>query len=46
MIKAYDVALPLVGMSNRTSYVIAPDGRIAWSTARWTEDHVAKSLPR
>ena len=25
-IKAYDVALPLVGMTNRTSYVIARDG--------------------
>ncbi|MEP7316539.1 MAG: peroxiredoxin, partial [Sphingomicrobium sp.] len=28
VIKAYDVALPVVGMSNRTSYVIARDGRI------------------
>ncbi len=45
VIKAYDVALPAVGMSNRTSYVIARDGRIIMvhSEMDW-KDHVAKSL--
>lgn len=44
-IKDYDVALPAVGMSNRTSYVIARDGRIVMvhSEMDW-KDHVAKSL--
>ena len=48
-IKAYDVSMPLVGavstMTNRTSYVIARDGRIAMvhSDLDW-KDHVAKSL--
>jgi thioredoxin-dependent peroxiredoxin len=32
MIKAYDVALPqLAGRSNRTSFVIAPDGKIIYA---------------
>ena len=45
VIKAYDVALPLVGMTNRTSYVIARDGRIVMvhSEMDW-KDHVTKSL--
>ena len=45
VIKAYDVGLPVVGMSNRTSYVIARDGRIVMvhSEMDW-KDHVAKSL--
>lgn len=45
VIKAYDVALPVVGMSNRTSYVIARDGKIVMvhSDLDW-KDHVAKSL--
>jgi peroxiredoxin len=45
VIKAYDVALPVVGMSNRTSYVIARDGRIVMvhSDLDWKE-HVGKSL--
>ena len=45
VIKAYDVAIPLVGLSNRTSYVIARDGRIVMvhSEMDW-KDHVAKSL--
>ena len=45
VIKAYDVALPVVGMSNRTCYVIARDGRIVMvhSELDW-KDHVAKSL--
>ena len=44
-IKAYDVALPLVGMTNRTSYVIARDGRVVMvhSDLDW-KDHVAKTL--
>jgi peroxiredoxin len=45
VIKAYDVKLPLVTMTNRTSYVIAPDGRIALvhSDMGW-KDHVARTL--
>ncbi|MEO6247855.1 MAG: peroxiredoxin [Sphingomicrobium sp.] len=45
VIKAYDVRMPLIGMSNRTSYVIAPDGRITFvhSELDWKE-HVAKTL--
>ena len=44
-IKAYDVALPLFGMTNRTSYVIARDGTIAMSYSKldWKE-HVTRSL--
>jgi peroxiredoxin len=48
-IKAYDVAMPVVGklttMSNRTSYVIAPNGRIAFvhSDLDWSK-HVAQTL--
>ncbi|MEO6248032.1 MAG: peroxiredoxin [Sphingomicrobium sp.] len=44
-IKAYDVKLPIVSMTNRTSYVIARDGRIAvvHNEMSW-KDHVAKSL--
>ena len=45
LIKAYDVKMPLFGMSNRTSYVIAPDGRVVFvhSELDWKE-HVAKTL--
>ena len=45
VIKAYDVAIPVVGLSNRTSYVIATDGRIVMvhSDMDW-KDHVSKSL--
>jgi peroxiredoxin len=45
VIKAYDVKLPLVAMTNRTSYVIAPDGRVVLvhSDMGW-KDHVAKTL--
>ena len=45
VIKAYDVALPVVGMSNRTSYVIDRNGRIVMvhSEMDW-KDHVAKAL--
>ena len=45
MIRDYDVKLPLAAMSNRTSYVIAPDGRIVFvhSELDW-KDHVEKTL--
>ena len=45
VIKAFDVAIPVVGLSNRTSYVIARDGRIVMvhSEMDW-KDHVSKSL--
>jgi peroxiredoxin len=48
-IKAYDVSMPVVGklktMSNRTSYVIARDGRVVFVHADldWS-GHVAKTL--
>jgi thioredoxin-dependent peroxiredoxin len=31
MIKGFDVAMPLAGRSNRTSYVIAPNGQIIYA---------------
>lgn len=45
VISAYDVKLPLVSMTNRTSYVIASNGRITMvhSEMSW-KDHVGKSL--
>ena len=49
VIKRYDVAMPVVGrlraMTDRTSYVIAPDGRVAFvhSELDWS-GHVAKTL--
>lgn len=49
MIRGYDVSMPVAGkvikMTNRTSYVIAPNGRIvmAHSDMDWSE-HVAKTL--
>ena len=33
VIKAYDANLPVMGGSNRTTYIIAPDGKIIWSHA-------------
>jgi peroxiredoxin len=48
-IRAYDVSMPVVGklktMSNRTSYVIAPNGRIVFvhSDLEWS-GHVKKTL--
>jgi len=46
MIRDYDVALPkLAGRSNRTSYVIARDGRIALAHSDMDyREHVAKTL--
>jgi peroxiredoxin len=45
LIKAYDVKLPVAPLSNRTSYVIAPDGRVVFvhSDMGW-KDHVTKTL--
>ena len=45
IIKNYDVSLKLTGMTNRTSYVIAPNGKIVMvhSDLDWSE-HVAKTL--
>lgn len=45
LIKAYDVTLPSAPVSNRTSYVIARDGRVAFvhSEMSWKE-HVAQTL--
>jgi peroxiredoxin len=49
IIKAYDVSMPVIGavstMTNRTSYVIAPDGKVAMvhSDMDWSQ-HVAKTL--
>lgn len=45
LIEAFDVKLPTAALSNRTSYVIARDGRIAFvhSEMGW-KDHVTKTL--
>ncbi len=45
MIKGYDVALPMAGRSNRTSYVIAPNGQVihAYSNMDY-HGHVAGAL--
>ena len=45
VIKAYDVAIPVVGLTNRTSYVIDRGGRIVMvhSEMDWSK-HVAQSL--
>ncbi|RST29823.1 peroxiredoxin [Sphingomonas ginkgonis] len=44
-IRDYDVKLPVVSMTNRTTYVIAPDGRVAmsYSALDWKE-HVSRAL--
>lgn len=45
IIRAYGVKMPGVAMTNRTSYVIAPDGRIVMvHSALDYSQHVAKSL--
>lgn len=45
IVKGYDVALPVGGMTNRTSYVIAPTGRIAYvHSAMGYKDHVKNTL--
>ena len=45
VIKAYDVALPVAGRSNRTSYVITPNGQIVYAYSdRDYRNHVANTL--
>lgn len=45
VIKAYDVKLPVVAMSNRTSYVIAPNGRVVYAhSAMAAKGHVANTM--
>lgn len=45
IVKGFDVALPVGGMTNRTSYVIAPTGRIAYvHSAMSYKDHVKNTL--
>lgn len=46
IVKGFDVALPMkLGMTNRTSYVIAPTGRIAYvHSALSYKDHVKNTL--
>lgn len=46
IVKAYDVAMPLnIGATNRTSYVIAPTGRIVYvHSAMSYKDHVRNTL--
>ena len=46
MVKSYDVVLPnYAGRSNRTSYVIAPNGQIAYSYSSMDyRNHVANTL--
>lgn len=42
---AYDAKLPLVGMSNRVSYVIVPDGTILYTySAMSPDEHVGNTL--
>ncbi|WP_300973335.1 peroxiredoxin [Sphingomonas sp. LHG3406-1] len=45
VISAYDVSIPATPLSKRTSYVIAPDGRVVFvhSEMSWKE-HVARTL--
>ena len=45
VISAYKVKLPVLSMSDRTSYVIAPDGKILMTySALSPQGHVARSL--
>ena len=45
LISAYKVTLPLMGVSNRTSYVIAPDGRVLLAySALSPAGHVGKTM--
>lgn len=45
IVKGFDVALPIGAMTNRTSYVIAPTGRIAYvHSAMSYKDHVKNTL--
>ena len=43
--REYDAKLPVVGMANRTSYVITPDGRISYMYSNLNPaQHVANTL--
>ena len=45
LISVYKVTLPLLGRSNRTSYVIAPDGHVLLSFSAFSpKGHVDKAL--
>jgi thioredoxin-dependent peroxiredoxin len=45
IIKAYDAKLPMMGLSNRTSYVIAQDGRVVYAFSKLSaKGHVANTL--
>ncbi len=45
IIKAYDAKLPLLGVSNRTSYVIAPSGQVIYAHSEMDyRNHVANTL--
>ncbi|MEY2927906.1 MAG: hypothetical protein RL367_2383 [Pseudomonadota bacterium] len=45
VIKAYNARLPIMGGSNRTTYVIAPGGKIIWTwSALGVKGHVAGAL--
>jgi thioredoxin-dependent peroxiredoxin len=45
IIKSYDAKLPVIGGSNRTTYVIAPDRKIIWSySSLGVKGHVPGAL--
>jgi peroxiredoxin len=45
IMKSYDAKFPLLTMSNRTSYVISPEGKVLYSfTALSPDDHVANTM--
>jgi thioredoxin-dependent peroxiredoxin len=45
IMNAYDAAIPLLGRANRTSYVIAPNGKIIYAyTDRSPDKHVDNTL--
>lgn len=45
LIDRYKVAIPLIGKANRTSFVIAPDGKILFAySAMDPEGHVTKTM--
>ena len=43
--REFDAKLPIVGMANRTSYVIAPDGKVIYAYSNLNPaDHVENTL--
>jgi peroxiredoxin len=45
MIKNYDVSLPMMGGTNRTTYVIAPDGKVLFAYSQLgVKGHVSGAL--